>query len=213
METWQYLRGLLETRPDWRLDQLVAEMQAFTGDRVVPCTVHRAARRLGFTFKQVHSDLILRPQCTAHGLPGRAWDACEQLSIEAAERNDLVRADYMYRMCTTYLASQLVFLDESSVDSRTPNKRRGYSLVGKRARHRAPFIRGDRYTLTALLCSQGILAYDIVHGSSTANNFREFCETTLVQFVSPLGQSPGRRFARIGLTCLCARGLRGACCL
>ena len=86
----------------------------------------------------------------------------------------------MYRMCSNYLSSQLVFLDESAVDSRTPQKRSGYSLIGKRARHRAPFVRGERYTLTAVLSTQGILAFDIVRGSSTAANFRDFCDTTLV---------------------------------
>jgi len=42
----QCLRELIEGRPDWRLDQLVKEMEAFTGVRVVPCTVHRAASRM-----------------------------------------------------------------------------------------------------------------------------------------------------------------------
>lgn len=103
-----------------------------------------------------------------------------QLSVEAAERNDLVRADYMYRMNSNLLASQLVFLDETSVDSRTPTKRSGYSIIGRRARHRAPFIRGERFTLTAAICTEGILTFDIVQGSSTAENFANFCATDLV---------------------------------
>ena len=87
----------------------------------------------------------------------------------------------MYRINLEMVASQLVFMDESSVDARTSARGYGYSLHGRRARYRAPFIRGDRYTLTAAICSEGMLAFDVIEGSSTGENFTQFCIDTLVR--------------------------------
>jgi hypothetical protein len=62
----------------------------------------------------------------------------------AFERNERKRAQFIIRM-GRYKPNQYVFVDESSLDSRTPLRRYGWSRKGQRARMKGCFVRGKRY--------------------------------------------------------------------
>ena len=79
-----------------------------------------------------------------------------------------------------YTAEQLVFLDETAKDERTPTRRYGYSEEGTRAVVWAPFVRGQRYTVTAAVASTGTVAVDVIAQSSTAAYLLDFIQTYLV---------------------------------
>jgi hypothetical protein len=67
-----------------------------------------------------------------------------------------------------------VTVDESSKDERTLARHRGRAPVGQRAEYTTDFIRGDRYTLTAAMSTQGYIATRIVLGSMDAFDFFDF---------------------------------------
>lgn len=49
-----------------------------------------------------------------------------------------------------YTASQLVFVDESAVDRRTPHRAYGWAQSGERAEMHGYFVRGGRYAMQSL---------------------------------------------------------------
>jgi hypothetical protein len=66
-----------------------------------------------------------------------------QITRIAAERSAEKRLEYLARI-SAYHASQLVFVDESSVDCRTTYHGRAYSIRGSQAQRKAFFVRGRR---------------------------------------------------------------------
>ena len=62
----------------------------------------------------------------------------------AMERNEDVRASYLFHMSFQYRPEQLVFVDESSCDRRLS---RGYgrAVRGRRVMRKTVFVRGKRY--------------------------------------------------------------------
>lgn len=111
----------------------------------------------------------------------------------------------MYRINLKYRADQLVFLDESSFDRRTPGRRYGWAPRGQRAYAPTHFVRGtryaylfqwnlwhphsqivmnlavSRYSVLPAMSLSGILAVDIREGSFTKASFKEFVEKLLTQ--------------------------------
>lgn len=62
----------------------------------------------------------------------------------AIERSISKRLDYVARI-GMYRGDQIVFVDESSVDRRTPYRGRAWSIQGTQAHRKAFFVRGRRY--------------------------------------------------------------------
>lgn len=52
-----------------------------------------------------------------------------------------------------YSAEQLVFVDESAVDRRTPHRRYGWAPSGERAEMHDHFVRGGRFVMIPRQCS------------------------------------------------------------
>ncbi|KIO28586.1 hypothetical protein M407DRAFT_71694, partial [Tulasnella calospora MUT 4182] len=92
----------------------------------------------------------------------------------AVERNEARRDEYFVEI-GQYLPEQLVFVDESAVDRRTPARRFGWERRGKRARMHA-------------LSLDGILYSQIVEGSFNGESFLGFV-TNLLDRMEPY---PGR---------------------
>jgi hypothetical protein len=61
----------------------------------------------------------------------------------AIERNEERRDQFLLHI-GSYAAEQLVFIDESAVDRRTPSRRYGYAIKGERAEMHDHFVRGER---------------------------------------------------------------------
>ncbi|KAJ3831008.1 hypothetical protein F5878DRAFT_549987 [Lentinula raphanica] len=57
----------------------------------------------------------------------------------------------MAQVTTHYVASQLVFVDETSKDDRTIYRHYGRAVSGQRATISANFVRGERFSLVAAL--------------------------------------------------------------
>lgn len=76
-----------------------------------------------------------------------ATSDASQVTKVAVERDALKRAQFRLNYARSYSADQLVFVDESSFDRRTPYRRRGWTVSGRRVFKNAFFVRGRRYVL------------------------------------------------------------------
>lgn len=107
----------------------------------------------------------------------------------AAERDDDVRDSWATAVQEQYLASQCLWIDETSKDDRTIYRHYGRSLAGTRAVQSANFVRGERYSLVAALSVDGYVAARVVPGSLDGEEFLDFmlndvvCESLCYQMM------------------------------
>ena len=102
------------------------------------------------------------------------------MSKVAAERNELLRATWI--AAYGHIPKEyFVFLDESSVDDITGQRRKGWSQIGRACVHRAAFLRGQRYSILPALTVDGLIALDIFEGSVNKEKFIHFISTELVR--------------------------------
>lgn len=71
-------------------------------------------------------------------------------------------------------------MDEASKDERTLSRGYGYSLKNTFAVKKNVFVRGVRYTILPAFSLQGIIAVDIMEGSCTKENFKNFVISNVV---------------------------------
>jgi hypothetical protein len=83
----------------------------------------------------------------------------------------------------------MIFIDETSTDNKTHNRRYGYSLLGQPARHRGFFVRGKRYSSVAAIHETGLVGYDILEGTFDEEAFLSFVREHVVRSASRLEAS------------------------
>jgi transposase len=132
-----YLKRLIQHRPDWFLDELEYLLQT--------------NRFIAAHFTTVHRELV------------RAGISSKRIKKLASERNENLRADYIARMAQ-YTPEQLGFLDEVSKDERTAFRVRGRSRKGTRAVIKGVFVRGRRFSAEGLLSMDGMILSTVVEG-------------------------------------------------
>ncbi|EIW77245.1 hypothetical protein CONPUDRAFT_22575, partial [Coniophora puteana RWD-64-598 SS2] len=71
-------------------------------------------------------------------------------------------------------------IDKISKDEQTIFRQYGWSEAGTRAESGQVFVRGRRFTVTALLTLEGISAGTVVEGSMNCNMFLDFLENGVV---------------------------------
>ena len=71
-------------------------------------------------------------------------------------------------------------MDEASKDERTLFRGYGYILKNTFAVKKNVFVRGVRYTILPAFSLQGIIAVDIMEGSCTKENFKNFVISNVV---------------------------------
>lgn len=150
----QDLQELLRANPSIYLEEVV-EWFALHHDLPISITsIHDALKGLGFTYKK--------------------------LRRHAAERNELTRQQWKYDITSRFMASQLVFADESSKDNRTVLRRYGRAPAGERAVEVVSADRGVRYSILPALSVTGILTVRVVRGSVDGVTFLDWVINDLV---------------------------------
>ncbi|KAJ7195586.1 hypothetical protein C8J57DRAFT_1547220 [Mycena rebaudengoi] len=140
----------------------------------------------------IHHDVVISRSALQATLV-RTGLTCKVLQRIARERDEVGRTDY--RTCIrnpNYFSGtgiEFVTVDESSKDERTLARHRGRAPVGQRAEYTADFIRGDRYTLTAAMSTQGYIATRIVLGSMDAFDFFDFIVEDVLPLMNPYPDS------------------------
>jgi transposase len=152
-EDLQYILQLVRARPDWFLDELLGLLNR---NRFI--SVH---------FKTIHDEL-------SHCGVSR-----KLLKRLATERNAAFRADFVYQM-SFYSADQLGFIDETSKNDRTVQRRFGRSQKNSRASKKLNFVRGRRLSACGLLTIDGMITSYVREGSLKRVDFLEFLEYYVV---------------------------------
>lgn len=98
----------------------------------------------------------------------------------AAERDEDLRLEWMQDVNARFVASQMVFIDETSKDDRTVYRHYGRSVAGRRAVINANFVRGERYSMVAALSLDGYEAVHVVPGSIDGEDFLDFVINAVV---------------------------------
>jgi len=95
-----------------------------------------------------------------------------------------LRGHYIMTVGSHFQPEQLIFLDESAKDERTPCRQYGYSPRNKRAIKKVVYIRGTRYTILPAMSLDGIIALDIMQGSCNKERFFNFILAKVVSLIS-----------------------------
>jgi len=148
-----YLLRLVRHRPDWFLDELQDLLRHNRFISVHYATIHRELERCGVSVKK--------------------------LKRVAKERNENLRADFIRQMAQ-YDPEQIGFIDETSKDERTTQRRRGRAKKGRRAEMKGVFVPGRGFSVEALLTLDGLSAGKVVEGSMTRVSFLEWLEYDVV---------------------------------
>jgi len=149
-----YIASLLEANPVLYLDEIQERLYEAQDIHASIATISRAVRQLGISHKSV--------------------------STEAAERNEILRATWKAAHGDIPM-EYFVWLDESSVDDQTNQRRYGWAPLGRACVCRDTFLRGQRFSVLPALTCDGIIALDIFEGSVNKERFIRFLEEQLVR--------------------------------
>ena len=153
-EAEEGLRDFLEEYPTARRDEACDFLRDEYGVDCSKWTVGRVIKRLNLTYKRV--------------------------GIINIRRDEALRASFMARMAE-YTAEQVICLDESAANERTSDRKYGWSLRGMPCRVRTPGRRSTRWSILPAITTDGILDYEVFHGSYTAERFNDFVTRVLDQ--------------------------------
>jgi len=156
-----YISSLIRANPVLYLDEIQDRLLQYRNLEVSLATLSRALHHLALTHKKISS--------------------------EASERDELLRATWQAAYADIP-AEYCVWLDESSVDNRTNQRRSGWAEVGRACVRRDLFIRGQRFSVLPAFTCDGYIALDIFEGSVNKDKFISFLteqvvsSTLLVEF-------------------------------
>jgi len=113
----------------------------------------------------------------------------KKLQKEAKERNTTLR-DHWYMKLAHWTAPQLVFIDESGINTKLGERTHGYSTKGKVIRAKVSPGRAENFSLLPALSIDGYFACKLYRGSINAERFTEFIEQEVLPKCKPY---PGPR--------------------
>lgn len=154
-EDISFIRSVIHCNGMLYLDEIQALLLERRNTSVSIPTLSRTLRRMQYTKKRV--------------------------SARAIERNEVDRAVYMNTIAEIAPDPEmLMFTDESAKDERTSVRGMGWSAIGNRCVSRRVFVRGKRFSILPLLTLDGIITYDVIEGSVTADSFITFIRDMVV---------------------------------
>jgi hypothetical protein len=110
---------------------------------------------------------------------------------KAAEEGDPeAQRQWLAHANTHWVASQFIFIDESSKDDRTIYRHYGRAPTTSRAVIPARFVRGDRFSVVAAMNVDGYLDTQVVEGSVDSELFIDFILERVVRIIVFADQMP-----------------------
>ena len=98
------------------------------------------------------------------------------------ERDEDYQQEWRQGVNDHYIASQMVFVDETSKDDHTIYQHYGRAVTRCRATINANFVRGDQFSMVAALLLDGYEALRVVLGSVDGEEFLDFIVNDVVRF-------------------------------
>lgn len=148
------IRQYVTDNPGTYLDEIQLFVRDILGVNTSIATISRALRKIAITNKKI--------------------------SKKAAEADEQLHSAWLAAHGDTPMEN-IVWLDESSVDDQTNQRRRGWAAMGQACVRRDTFIRGQRYSMLPALTVDGIITLDISEGSVTKERFMQFLEEQVVR--------------------------------
>jgi DDE superfamily endonuclease len=96
----------------------------------------------------------------------------------------MLRDEWRLRL-TEWTSEQVMFLDESAANERTCDHKYGWAPVGVKAEVEELCSRSRRWSILPLYTEDGFVAWDIIHGSYTAESFNEFICNYVIPHTNP----------------------------
>jgi len=188
------LKALVQNNATLYLDELRDAVHRRTGTWASLSTVCRALKnQLHITRKMLHKRAreaceLLRSDFIVKCLNNFCW--CEQ-NKSTSPPPPLTQK----LLCTSpnSLRDQYIWIDESSVDRRSHQRRWGRSLRGTRTGTTLIFVRGIRHSVLPIMTAHGVLDWYITEGSIGQDKFNEFVELNLIPLIEENGGFPGPR--------------------
>ena len=84
-----------------------------------------------------------------------------------------------------YRQEQFVWIDESGCDKRDNTRKFGYSIRGERPVYHCFLHRGKRVSIIATLCTEGMVAIELISGAVNAEKFFDFVRGMLIPNMLP----------------------------
>lgn len=153
-----FIMELVAEKPGIYLREIQDEVCKMTGTDISTSTIWNFLHKNGFTHRK--------------------------LNRVASQRSDVLRSQFMLDM-SLFSSEMLVFLDESGTDRRDAQRRYGYSLRGKPAKAVSLHSRGSHVSAIAAMCSEGVLACQLVEGGVNSNTFESFLCSELISQLLP----------------------------
>ena len=104
---------------------------------------------------------------TVHRMLIRSDYTLNILDKNALEQNETKRMLFKAKIHSEYLPYQIVNIDEMGKNDLSDNRKRGYSLKGKKTSEKIKIVRGDKLSLIGALTVDGMIKCRIVMALST----------------------------------------------
>ena len=105
----------------------------------------------------------------------RARYSRKRIQSVAAERNELLRADWQARI-SCYQPEQLLFLDESACSEKATRCRTGWSLFGVAPQIQNKLHCRERFSILPAYSMEGYVVWDVIPNSYNRERFLSFIE-------------------------------------
>lgn len=112
-----------------------------------------------------------------------------KLQKEAKERNQQLR-DHWDSKLSNWRAHQLVFIDESGLNSKLGERTFGWGPRGQRVRSKVSGQKHSNFSLLPALTVHGYIACNLYEGGVNAERFEDFIESDVLPHCTPF---PGSR--------------------
>jgi hypothetical protein len=115
------------------------------------------------------------------------------LSKRALERSQELRDHWMERVQHWHV-EQVVCVDESAANERTPDRKYGWAPIGSTPVEDVPTVRSKRWSILPAYTLDGYLSYELFQGSFTAERFNNFVRNQVLPHMAPF-EPGGRRLS------------------
>lgn len=159
----EFIKQYIENDPTFLIEELQSEM----------------AQRFP-SIKNISSSTILRALRLDLGLTRKV------ICKKAREASISEIKSFISRLSPFYChPSQLVFIDETSKDSRDSLRRYGWSRKGTKCTNVVPFRRGKRVSALAALDVHGFFSWELIEGTFSRGNFFNALKYKILPLMNP----------------------------
>jgi hypothetical protein len=128
-------------------------------------------------------DLMVSQQTISRVLKGRGWSK-KKVAVAAAQRNSQLRDDWVARI-SQYQPQQLMFLDESAANEKTPSRSTGWSPLNVMPCIQRILKLSEHWSILPAYTLNGYITYELIQGSFDTQRFNNFVHDKVLPLCVP----------------------------